>query len=45
MFDYGTAGNIKVYNSSTPPQYNVSQINTSIALFYGEDDQVTQINC
>lgn len=32
MFDYGTAENMKVYNSSTPPQYDLTAFPQSIPI-------------
>lgn len=39
-FDYGEKGNIEAYGSSTPPDYNLSEIETPICIMYGNSDQV-----
>ncbi|XP_052265694.1 lysosomal acid lipase/cholesteryl ester hydrolase-like isoform X5 [Dreissena polymorpha] len=41
MFDFGTEGNIKKYNQTMPPAYNVSQIRTPVALYGGGNDWLT----
>lgn len=40
MYDYGAAGNLIHYNQSTPPQYSLSNLPTTlpIALFSGGND-------
>ena len=39
QFDYGSKEqNMKVYNSSEPPDYNFKKIQVPISLFYAEDD-------
>lgn len=37
-YDYGEKGNIKRYNKTTPPDYDVSRITIPISLFYSGDD-------
>lgn len=37
-FDYGTAGNMKHYNQSTPPQYRVQDMKVPTALYSGGMD-------
>lgn len=37
-FDFGAAGNMKHYNQSTPPQYNVQDMKVPTALFSGGHD-------
>jgi len=37
-YDYGTSENIKHYNQSTPPQYNVSNNTIPTAIFTGGRD-------
>jgi lysosomal acid lipase/cholesteryl ester hydrolase len=37
MYDYGS-DNILHYNQSTAPLYDVKNINTPVALYYGQDD-------
>lgn len=40
MYDYGAAGNLKVYNSTTPPVYKLDVIPSTLplALVYGDKD-------
>ncbi|XP_072050941.1 gastric triacylglycerol lipase-like [Amphiura filiformis] len=38
MFDYGPHGNLAHYGQIKPPVYNVSEIDTPVALFYGSVD-------
>lgn len=42
MFDYGASENVKVYNSTTPPQYDLTTFPQSVpvALFYGGVDDL-----
>ncbi|XP_049819026.1 lipase 1-like isoform X2 [Aethina tumida] len=40
QFDFGTAKNMKLYNSPTPPHYHLNNISTPIALFYSHGDQL-----
>ncbi|XP_014208794.1 lipase 3-like [Copidosoma floridanum] len=37
-FDYGPDENMKKYNSSTPPDYDLSKIKVPMALFWGVND-------
>ncbi|XP_041671349.1 gastric triacylglycerol lipase isoform X2 [Cheilinus undulatus] len=37
-FDFGTAGNMKHYNQSTPPEYRVQDMKVPTALFSGGQD-------
>lgn len=37
-FNYGTQGNKVHYNSSTPPNYDMSQVNVPVCLFVGGKD-------
>lgn len=37
-FDFGDAGNMKHYNQSTPPRYNVHDMKVPTALFSGGQD-------
>lgn len=39
-FDYGTQKNMEVYNTSTPPPYNLTQSTAPVALFYASKDAV-----
>ncbi|CAG5038178.1 unnamed protein product [Parnassius apollo] len=38
QFDYGSAGNIKKYNSTLPPVYNLNLVTTKIVLYVGLND-------
>uniref|UniRef100_A0A8D9E787 Gastric triacylglycerol lipase n=1 Tax=Cacopsylla melanoneura TaxID=428564 RepID=A0A8D9E787_9HEMI len=38
QFDYGPLENVQHYNSSVPPDYNISAITSKVGLFYGEND-------
>jgi len=42
MFDYGTSGNKKHYNSTAPPSYDIRKFppNLPVAIFYGEADEL-----
>ena len=37
-FDYGPRGNQLMYNTSTPPEYNISNIRTPVVLMSGTED-------
>lgn len=38
-FDYGDAEtNLQVYNSTTPPEYDLSRMNVPVAVFWGDKD-------
>lgn len=39
-FDYGAETNMKVYNQSTPPKYDLSLITEDVALFVGTGDEL-----
>lgn len=45
-YDYGSAAkNIKYYGSAKPPSYDLSQVTTDIALYYGSGDRyITEDN-
>jgi len=43
QFDYGHAKNLQIYNTSEPPDYNLANITTPIALFYAENDWLSSI--
>jgi hypothetical protein len=44
MYDYGKSGNLKRYNSPTPPDYNLSDISgVRMALFYGVNDDLADM--
>uniref|UniRef100_A0A1B6LG62 Uncharacterized protein n=2 Tax=Graphocephala atropunctata TaxID=36148 RepID=A0A1B6LG62_9HEMI len=37
-YDYGAERNIILYNSTTPPLYNLSQVTVPVSLHYGDND-------
>ncbi|XP_050454052.1 lipase 1-like isoform X1 [Cataglyphis hispanica] len=37
-YDYGRAKNLLIYNSTEPPDYDLANITTPIALFYADND-------
>ncbi|XP_014213302.1 lipase 3-like [Copidosoma floridanum] len=37
-FDYGAENNLLMYNSSVPPNYDISQIRVPVAVFWSEND-------
>lgn len=37
-FDYGSEENMKRYGKSEPPPYNLSNVSTSVVLFYAQND-------
>ena len=44
MFDYGNeADNMKHYNSTKPPGYSISPVNTTVSLFYSQNDWLADI--
>lgn len=36
--DWGEKGNLLKYNNLQPPEYNLTQISSPVALFYGDGD-------
>ncbi|XP_023318603.1 lipase 1-like [Trichogramma pretiosum] len=40
-YDYGLAKNMDIYNSSTPPKYNISRINIPTAVFLSKTDPLS----
>jgi len=40
MFDYGTSGNLKHYNQTIPPKYDLSKLLTRNAIIYGSGDKL-----
>ncbi|KYB27361.1 Lipase 1-like Protein [Tribolium castaneum] len=40
FYDYGFLKNLLVYKSTTPPLYNVSEIDVPMYIFYGEADAI-----
>ncbi|XP_020293835.1 lipase 3-like [Pseudomyrmex gracilis] len=41
QFDYGKDKNLRMYNSTTPPHYELDKITVPIVLFSGENDWLT----
>ncbi|CAG5038184.1 unnamed protein product [Parnassius apollo] len=41
QFDYGNAGNIKKYNSTLPPVYDLKLVTTKIVLYVGLNDRLS----
>ena len=39
-YDYLKVENLKKYNQTSPPEYNLKSISTPVALFYAPNDQV-----
>ncbi|GLV35379.1 Lipase 4 [Carabus blaptoides fortunei] len=37
-FNYGPEANLRIYNSTVPPDYNLSKITAPVALFYSDND-------
>lgn len=37
-FDFGSTENLEVYGSSTPPEYNLTNVKTKIHIIYGTHD-------
>jgi lysosomal acid lipase/cholesteryl ester hydrolase len=37
-FDYGSRINLKFYNSSEPPNYDLSKIKVPVAVFWSDND-------
>jgi lysosomal acid lipase/cholesteryl ester hydrolase len=40
MYDYGKEENLEKYGTESPPVYDISKIQTKIAIFYGENDNL-----
>lgn len=38
MYNYGSTGNVQKYGQKNPPQYNITQMNVPVALYYGGKD-------
>ncbi|KAL1501109.1 hypothetical protein ABEB36_006496 [Hypothenemus hampei] len=38
QYDYGAKNNMKMYNSSKPPKYDLSRVTAHLALFYSTND-------
>lgn len=39
QYDYGSAENMKIYNSTKAPKYNIKLLTTPVALFWSYNDQ------
>lgn len=44
QFDYGSEENIKIYNCSHPPRYNLSNIIAPVAFYYAKNDILADSN-
>lgn len=42
-FDYGKAGNIKLYGSETPPSFNLSAVTVPALVLYGKNDHLVDV--
>lgn len=42
-FDHGSAENLKKYNSSTPPDYNLKNTTVPVAVYYGQTDSLAVV--
>ncbi|KOC66701.1 Lipase 3 [Habropoda laboriosa] len=40
-FDYGATENLKMYGSTQPPKYDLKEVKTPVAIFYSENDFLT----
>lgn len=40
-FNYGATENLKIYGSTQPPKYDLEKVKTPIAIFYSENDFLT----
>jgi len=43
QYDYGPIMNLQHYNSTEPPTYNLRSIHVPIALIYGKNDVLTDV--
>jgi hypothetical protein len=43
QYDYGAKQNLKLYNSTHPPEYKLNRIQSPIALYYGINDRLMNI--
>ncbi|CAH2048210.1 unnamed protein product, partial [Iphiclides podalirius] len=43
QFDYGNAGNIVKYNSTLPPEYDLSLVTTKIVFYVGLNDRLSTV--
>lgn len=41
QYHHGTEGNMRLYNSPNPPEYNLSNVRANIHLMYGTNDWLT----
>lgn len=39
-FDYGPLKNMKLYNSTKPPEYNLSNVQTKVHIIFGTNDNL-----
>lgn len=40
-FDYGSIENLKIYGSTQPPKYDLEKVKPPVAVFYSENDFLT----
>ena len=43
QYDYGAKKNLLIYNSTHPPEYKLSNIKAPVALYYGINDKLMNI--
>lgn len=43
QYDYGSAKNLEIYHSVSPPEYNLSKIRVPIALHYADNDWLSSV--
>ncbi|KAF7402495.1 hypothetical protein HZH66_004762 [Vespula vulgaris] len=43
QYDYGSEQNLKVYNSTEPPDYDTSKISVPMVLYYAENDFLSDV--
>lgn len=43
QFDYGAASNMRRYNSTVPPTYDLKSIKVPVTLIYGKNDILTDV--
>lgn len=43
QYDYGIDENLRVYNSTTPPQYEIGKIKTCVHMYYSDNDYMSAV--
>lgn len=43
QFDYGGEANLNIYGSKDPPEYDLNLVNTSVALYVGQNDRLSTV--